>query len=56
MANGMGHGHDIEVLRRHHEVELVRHRDGHRELRRTERTLDSMDAAFHAIAVATLIA
>lgn len=46
----MDDGSKIEVLVRRGGVELVRHGNGRRELRPTKQPLDSMDAAFAAIA------
>jgi hypothetical protein len=46
----MNNGRQIEVLVRRDGVELIRHRNGTRELRPTKQPFDSMAAAFEAIA------
>jgi hypothetical protein len=46
----MTDGHKIEVLVRRDGLELVRHRNGSREIRPQGRTFDSMSAALEAIA------
>lgn len=45
----MDDGRKVQVLARREGVELVRYRNGARELRRTGQPFDSMDAAFAAI-------
>jgi hypothetical protein len=46
----MNDGSKVQVLARREGIELVRYRNGARELRRTGQPFDSMDAAFAALA------